>query len=179
MSLDRMTDRSTLTAIAPIMAVVFVGYLIIGIPLPVLPLHVHFGLGLSTVVVGFVAGSQFAAALLSRMWAGHLSDSRGAKTAEIAGLLIGVVSGALYLASLAVHDPMRAAMVLMGARALLGIAESIIITAALSWGMILLGPERTGTVISWVGTALFAALAAGAPVGTRSMAGTVSRQLEW
>lgn len=48
MSLDRMTDRSTLTAIAPIMAVVFVGYLIIGIPLPVLPMHVHFGLGLST-----------------------------------------------------------------------------------------------------------------------------------
>ena len=43
-----MTDRSTLTAIAPIMAVVFVGYLIIGIPLPVLPMHVHFGLGLST-----------------------------------------------------------------------------------------------------------------------------------
>src|SRR4051812_50000216 len=53
-------------ALLPIMAVVFVAYLVIGLALPVLPLHVHQGLGLGTFVVGLVSGSQFAAALLTR-----------------------------------------------------------------------------------------------------------------
>ena len=50
----------------PIMGVVFVAFLVIGIAMPVLPLHVHDGLGLGTFVVGLVAGSQFAASLISR-----------------------------------------------------------------------------------------------------------------
>src|SRR5947209_16884733 len=61
-------------ALLPIMTVVFIAYLVIGIALPVLPLHVHQGLGLGTFVVGLVAGSQFAAALMTRPWAGHLVD---------------------------------------------------------------------------------------------------------
>ena len=36
-------------------------------------------------VVGVVAGGQFAAALISRLWAGRLSDSRGAKYAVVLG----------------------------------------------------------------------------------------------
>jgi hypothetical protein len=39
---------------------------VIGLALPVLPLHVHKDLGLGTFVVGLVAGAQFAASLLSR-----------------------------------------------------------------------------------------------------------------
>src|SRR4051812_45675227 len=50
----------------PIMAVVFIAYLVIGLAMPVLPIHVHQGLGLGTFVVGLVAGSQFTALLLSR-----------------------------------------------------------------------------------------------------------------
>jgi 4-carboxymuconolactone decarboxylase len=57
---------------------VFTAYLVIGIAMPVLPLHVHQGLGLGTFVVGLVAGSQFGASLISRFWAGHVADSRGA-----------------------------------------------------------------------------------------------------
>src|SRR5438045_2029775 len=51
----------SMTALLPIMAVVSVAFLVIGFALPVLPLHVHKGLGLSTFVVGLVTGSQFAA----------------------------------------------------------------------------------------------------------------------
>lgn len=43
------------------MAMVLIAFLIIGLALPVLPLHVHHGLGLSTFVVGLVTGSQFGA----------------------------------------------------------------------------------------------------------------------
>src|SRR4051794_36873045 len=51
-------------ALLPIIAVVFVAYLVIGLAMPVLPLHVNRGLGLGTFVVGLVSGSQFGAALL-------------------------------------------------------------------------------------------------------------------
>ena len=61
-------DRSV-AALMPIMAVVFIAYLVIGLAMPVLPLHVHLDLGLSTFVVGLVSGSQFAASFFSRMWA--------------------------------------------------------------------------------------------------------------
>jgi hypothetical protein len=58
--------RSNVTALLPIMGAVFVAFLVIGMAMPVLPLHVHQTLGLSTFIVGFVAGTQFADAILSR-----------------------------------------------------------------------------------------------------------------
>ena len=58
-------DRSV-AALMPIMAVVFIAYLVIGLAMPVLPHHVHLDLGLSTFVVGLVSGSQFAASFFSQ-----------------------------------------------------------------------------------------------------------------
>ena len=58
----------------PIMGVVFVAFLVIGMTMPVLPLHVHDGLGFGTFVVDLVAGSQFAASLISRPSAGGFAD---------------------------------------------------------------------------------------------------------
>src|SRR5258705_3915093 len=77
----------------PIMGVVLVVFLVIGMALPILPLHVHQGLGLSAFVVGLVTGSQFVASLLSRVWAGRFSDARGVKRAVVAGLLAAVGAG--------------------------------------------------------------------------------------
>jgi hypothetical protein len=65
----RNAGPASMTALLPIMATIFVAFLVTGIAMPVLPLHVHEGLGLSAVAVGLVAGSQFAAALISRpLW---------------------------------------------------------------------------------------------------------------
>src|SRR5213082_3276499 len=99
-SQDHIGAPSITGPFATVMTVIFTGYLVIGIAMPVLPLHVHQGLGFGTFVVGLVAGSQFAAALISRMWAGHHADRRGAKNAVLTGLLVAAVSGALYLLSL-------------------------------------------------------------------------------
>jgi MFS family permease len=149
------------------MTVVFIGFVIIGMALPVLPLHVHQDLGLSTFVVGLVAGSQFVAALVSRVWSGHYADSRGAKRAVIVGLLAAVVGGLFYLLSLCCPEmPRVSAGILLLGRALLGAAESFIITGGVSWGFALAGPANAGKVIAWVGMAMFAALASGAPMGT-------------
>src|SRR3954465_12926241 len=92
--------RPVLATLLPIMAVVLVGFLVIGLALPVLPLHVPQGLGLGTFAVGLVPGSQFAASLVSRFWSGHFADSRGAKRAVVAGLLAAAAPRLLYLLSL-------------------------------------------------------------------------------
>lgn len=160
------------TALLPIMGVVFVAFLVIGVAMPVLPLHVHDGLGFGTFMVGLVAGSQFAASLISRPWAGHYSDSRGAKRAVVVGLLAASTSGLLYLLSLHIGSaPLIAVSILLVGRALLGGAESFIITAAVSWGLAIVDPRSTGKIIAWVGSAMFAAFAIGAPTGSALYAG--------
>jgi MFS family permease len=149
------------------MAVVLFGFLIIGLALPVLPLHVHQGLGLSTFVVGLITGSQFAASLISRLWSGHYADSRGAKRAVAAGLLGAVAAGLLYIASLSfIGTPAISATILLLGRALLGGAESFIITGAFGWALVQVDARHAGKVIAWVGTAMWAAFALGAPVGS-------------
>ena len=162
--MDKGDARSA--ALLPLMAVVLAAFLVIGIAMPVLPLHVHDGLGLGPVMVGLVAGSQFAASLISRPWAGNLCDRRGAKRAVVAGLLGAAASGLFYIASLAVADrPQLSGAILVLGRLLLGVAESTIITGAVNWGLALAGPQNTGRVIAWMGAAMFAAFALGAPLG--------------
>jgi MFS family permease len=160
-------SRRVVIALLPIMLVVFSAFLVTGLALPVLPLHVHQGLRLGEFVVGIVAGAQFAAALLTRFWAGHLADRRGAKYAVVTGLLFAVAAGLLYLLSLRFAGTPRVSVaVLIVARAVLGAAESAVITGALSWGLALGGAENAGRVMAWVGTAMYAAFAGGAPAGS-------------
>lgn len=156
-----------MTALLPIMSAVFVAFLVIGMGIPVLPLHVHQGLGLGTFLVGLVTGSQFAAAILSRVWAGRHSDARGPKKAVIAGLAIGAASGVLYMLSLTAGSrPEVSVTILLLGRLLLGVGESFIITGGQSWALAILGVRNTSKAIAWIGSAMFAAFAAGAPIGS-------------
>jgi len=165
--MNRETSQGSVAALIPITGVVFIAFLIIGMAMPVLPLHVYQGLGLGTFIVGLVAGSQFAAALLSRVWAGDQADTRGAKQAVIVGLLMSAGAGLLYLLSLRLLEhPGDSATILLLGRALLGAGESFIITGAQTWGLALASPQSTGRVLAWMGTAMFAAFAVGAPIGT-------------
>jgi hypothetical protein len=68
---EAVRQGGSITPLLPIMAAVFIAFLVIGGALPVLPLHVHQKLDLGTFLVGLVAGSQFAAAIVSRVWAGR------------------------------------------------------------------------------------------------------------
>jgi len=163
----RAATPPVFAALLPIVGVVFIAFLVIGLALPVLPLHVHQGLGLGAFVVGLVAGAQFGASLLSRFWAGHFADSRGGKRATVTGLLLAAVAGLLYLLSLCfISRPVTSVAILLLGRAVLGGAESFIVTGAFTWGLGLIGPQNTGQIMTWVGTAMYAAFAVGAPVGT-------------
>jgi MFS family permease len=112
------TTHSIVIPLLPIIAVVFIAFLVIGLALPVLPLHVRQGLGLGAFVVGLVSGAQFAASLLSRFWAGHFADTRGAKHATVTGLLVATTAGLFYLLSLVfVRQPLVSVTILLIGRA--------------------------------------------------------------
>ncbi|UVM74858.1 arabinose transporter [Pseudomonas alvandae] len=145
---------------------VFIGFLTIGLQLPVLPLHLHDTLGMGTLVIGLVVGAQFAAALLSRAWAGNFADMRGGKRAVMAGLVTAAVSALVYLLSLAfVATPVLSVWLLLVGRVLLAVGESLVVTGALGWGIGLVGPQHAGKVMAWNGIAMYGAYALGAPLG--------------
>jgi MFS family permease len=153
--------------ILPVLAFTFITFMVTGIAMPVLPLHVHDRLGMGTVMVGLVTGAQFAMALVSRVWAGTVADAAGAKRAVMMGMVAAVGAGLLYLLSLRyLGTPVLSASVLLAGRALLGGAESFVITGALGWGLVLAGSRHTGKAIAWIGMAMYVAFAIGAPLGT-------------
>ncbi len=153
--------------LTPIMEAVFAAFLVIGLALPAVPLHVHGKLGFGPFLVGIVGGSQFAAAICSRVWAGRHADTRGPKQAVIIGLLIAAGAGLFYLGSLRlIIAPMLSLTILLTGRTLLGVGESFIIVGAQSWGLAILGSNNTAKALAWIGSAMFGAFAAGAPLGT-------------
>jgi MFS family permease len=153
--------------LVPIVGVVFVAFLVTGLALPVLPLHIRGGLGLGTFIVGLVAGAQFGAAMLSRFASGNYADTRGAKRAVVIGLLLATCAGIFYLASLRFLDaPAMSAIILLAGRGVLGAGESFVVTGAMAWGLGLLGPQHAGKIMSWVGLAMYVAFGLGAPAGT-------------
>jgi MFS family permease len=91
-TLRRVTSKSAIsrqrchavTTLLPILFVVLVAFFVVGMALPILPLHVHHELGFGTFEVGLVTGCQFVASLISRVWAGRYADARGAKRAVVA-----------------------------------------------------------------------------------------------
>lgn len=156
----------------PLIGVVFILYLVIGLAMPVLPLFVHNDLGFSAFIVGIVVGGQYAVAVISRMGAGVFVDNRGVKPAVVLGLLIATASGGFYLASvLAAGHSTLSVIILMLGRFCLGVGENLVITGALCWGMVLMGPQRSGQVMAWIGTAIFGAMAVSSPLGIAVYAG--------
>lgn len=159
-------EANPVLRLLPLTLTVFIGFLTIGLQLPVLPLHVHDTLGMGILVIGLVVGAQFAAALLSRAWAGNFADMRGGKRAVMAGLVTAAVSALVYLLSLAfVATPVLSVWLLLVGRVLLAVGESLVVTGALGWGIGLVGPQHAGKVMAWNGIAMYGAYALGAPLG--------------
>ena len=149
------------------MVAVLVGFLVIGAALPVLPLFVQNRLGFGPAMVGVVAGCQFIAALMARIWAGQSADIKGEKGAVMAGLAGAVLAGLLYLCAFGLlRQPRISIAALLAGRAVLGGAESFIMTGATTSGLARVGAHNAGKVIAWMGTVMFAAFAFGAPIGT-------------
>jgi len=147
-------------------SVLFGSYLCVAIPLPIVPVYVTAKLGLDNVWAGLAVGVAFFATIVTRGHAGGLADRRGAKVAVAWGLVLYAASGALAsLAGLLPHAPSAAFGILLAARLLLGLGESLVGVNVVAWGIDLVGPARSGKVLSLVGAAMYGALAIGSPIG--------------
>ncbi|MCU1719730.1 MFS transporter [Pseudomonas sp. 5P_5.1_Bac1] len=160
------TTPSVTLQILSIVFYTFIAFLCIGLPIAVLPGHVHDVLGYSAIIAGLTIGIQYLATLLSRPMAGRLADSLGTRRTIAYGLAGIGVSGLLTWGSeLLVSVPLASLTLLLVARVLLGIAQGLIGVGTLSWGIGQVGAEHTARVISWNGIASYGAIAIGAPVG--------------
>ena len=149
-----------------VIAMLFCGYLAVGLPLPVMPLFVHNKLGFSNLVVGLVIGIQFLATVLTRGYAGYVTDHQGGKRAALQGAAFCAVGGLLYLVAAAQGlSPLASLAVLIVGRLMAGLGESQFVTGCVAWSIASVGPQRAGLSMSWTGIAMFAALAIGAPIG--------------
>ncbi|SON54025.1 putative transporter [Hartmannibacter diazotrophicus] len=159
--------RQFLSRPAPgIIAALFCGYLAVGLPLPVIPLFVHDKLGFSTFVVGLVIGIQFLATVLTRGYAGRLTDQHGGKRSALQGAAVSALAGLLYLvAAIPGLSPTVSLAIIVVGRVAAGLGESQFVTGCVSWSIASVGPGRAGMSMSWTGIAMFAALAVGAPIG--------------
>lgn len=95
-----------------------------------------------------------------------MCDTRGPKPTTLIGLAIACLSGLCYLAASCITETaLSALVVLLGGRLLLGIGESMFITALATWSVARVGPAHAGRAMAWSGIAMYGALALGAPVG--------------
>ncbi|MDC8100261.1 MFS transporter [Chryseobacterium rhizosphaerae] len=151
--------------ITPIIISVFGVYLTIGIALGVLPKFVQNNLGFDSIIIGLVIGLQSLSTLLTRAYSGKITDTKGAKSSKMSGVILTVVAGAMYvLAVLFQADKFWALGCLLLARIIHGIGESFLVTGALTWGISLAGHTNSGKVMTWNGIAMYAGIAIGAPM---------------
>lgn len=161
-----LSDRAATAQIVPIVFFTFICYLVIGLPLPVLPGFVQSQLGLGSVLAGAAVSVQYAATLFSRAHAGRFSDTLGPKRTVTIGLVACAASGVLLALAVACHAwPGVSLAVLVASRFALGFGESCVGTGAILWGIGRVGAVHNARVISWNGIATYGGLAIGAPIG--------------
>lgn len=165
LTLEKGQTLNFYKATTPIIIAVFGVYLTIGIALGVLPEFVQKHLGFGSLTVGLVIGLQSLSTLMTRAYSGRITDTRGARKSKMAGVVLAVIAGVAYvLAVLFQTDHFWALAFLLLARIIHGIGESFLVTGALTWGIGLAGPSKSGKVMTWNGIAMYAGIAVGAPL---------------
>jgi MFS family permease len=162
----RVAASSQTLHIAGYVYFTFICYVSIGLPLAVLPPYVHLRMGYSAVLAGLAISIQYIATLMSRPWAGRISDRMGAKVSVLWGMGCCTASGAFLVGAAALHQVHWLSFaVLIVSRLVLGVGESLGATGATLWGITSVGPEHTAKVIGLNGISTYGGMALAAPLG--------------
>ncbi|WP_430506954.1 MFS transporter [Burkholderia sp. BCCCDS15] len=158
--------RRATRALAALTTAVFLTFMTIGLPLPVVPLYVGKTLGFGNVLVGLSVGIQFLATILTRGVAGRQVDRMGARPVMLRGMFFCGCSGlALVLSAQLPAAGVVRLLVLIVGRLVLGFGESQLIVGMFGWGIGTVGQPRSGKVLAWTGMAMYGAIALAAPIG--------------
>jgi MFS family permease len=156
-----MSDPSTRRVVL-LTAVLFLSYLAVAMSLPAVSLHVVQELGFNNAFGGLAVGITFLSTILTRGYAGALSDRIGPKACMRRGLMLYAAAGLICLV------PGNYAVLIAG-RLMLGLGESLAMVGMVAWAIGLMGQARSGKVISLVGIGMYGAFAAGGPLGLALM----------
>jgi MFS family permease len=144
----------------------FLSYLAVAISLPAVPIYVVNGFHLSNAYGGLAVGIAFIATIVTRGHAGISADRLGGKICMRRGLILYAAAGMIcLLAGLPQLHVAGAYTVLIVGRVLLGLGESLVTVGMVGWAIGLMGPTRSGKVMSLVGMGMYGAYAAGGPLG--------------
>lgn len=149
-----------------LMGVVALSFLCVALPLPVIPLYITDRLELGSFWAGLGVGAAFLSTIVTRGWAGRMSDQEGARRAVRIGLVLFTAAALLgaFAGALTFSPPLSLGVLLAG-RLLLGLGESLAGVGSIAWGIALVGPTSSGRVLAMVGASMYAALAVGGPIG--------------
>lgn len=155
-------------SLVPVVDFNFIAYLVVGLPMAVIPLFMVEILHFNTIWAGLAVSLQYFATFASRPQAGKRIDVRGPKTVVIAGLMLCAFSGVLLLLSgIMAHLAFLSLFMLFASRCALGWGESWTTTAAIIWNIRRAGPSRTAQAISWNGVTSYGGIAVGATIGAQ------------
>jgi len=144
----------------------FLSYLSVAMSLPVVPVHVVATLGLNNAFAGLAVGIAFLSTILTRNHAGGLADRLGGRPCMRRGLVLYLAAALVCLVSglPGLPLPLSYGVLILG-RLLLGLGESLTMVGMIGWSIGLMGPARSGRVMSLVGMGMYGAFAVGGPLG--------------
>jgi MFS family permease len=147
-------------------ATLFLSYLAVAMSLSAVPVHVVTRLGLDNAFGGLAVGIAFLSTILTRNHAGLRADRLGGKPCMQRGLVVYAAAGLICLLSSWSGLPVSLdyAVLILG-RLLLGLGESLAMVGMISWAIGLMGPARSGRVMSLVGIGMYGSFAVGGPLG--------------
>ncbi|WP_291091672.1 MULTISPECIES: MFS transporter [unclassified Empedobacter] len=161
-----MSSRQIFMQIIGYVSFSFIGYLLIGLPLAILPIFITKTLGFTELVAGIVISLQYVTTFILRGYAGKIVDTKGPKPAVLLSMSLFILAGVLlYFCYFTRNNHFLSLAILVLARLVTGAAEGMVGGSPINWVILKIGQQHTAKAISYNGVASYGALAIGAPLG--------------
>lgn len=164
-TIEKKRENNANGILVNLFLIVFICFLGMGISISVLPIYVKSTLHLNNFWVAIIIALQYASMFLTRGVAGNAADGIGTKFTLLWGIVLGIVSGLVYLAGHYSSFLILKVILIASGRVLTGLSESLMVTGALAFAMNQAGSQHAGKIMAWNGNAVYGGAAFGAICG--------------